>query len=120
MFETDKPMPNKDNSPLQNPANWNKPKTWVVPLRITIMVDDPSQYDFEMKKLIDRIMNELRAISKNFDRSGKQLSVEAGDPIKDPNKWDVLSNSEASSQSLEDQIKKTLEQMKKKEEEKTE
>ena len=118
MFETDKPISNPDQSPLKNPANWNKPKTWIIPVRITFMVDDPTKYDFEMKKVIDKIFNELRSISRNFDKSGKQLSVDYGDPIKDPTKWDVLSSGEASSQTLQDQIKLALEQMEKEKKEK--
>ncbi len=112
MFETDKPVPNPGSSPLQNPANWNKPKTWIVPLRFTVMVDDPTKYDFEMKKVLEKILNELRSITRNFDKSGKQLSIDAGDPIKDPSKWDVLSSGEAASQTLADQIKAELEKMK--------
>ncbi len=115
MFETNKPVPtpNQAQSPLKNPANWTKPKVWIVPIRMTVMVDDPTKYDFEMKKILDKIMNELRSITRHFDKSGKQLIIDFGDPIKDPDKWDVLSSGEASSQSLQDQIRQTIEQMNK-------
>lgn len=79
--------------PLSNSANWNKPKTWVVPLEITCMVDDPTKYDDNMKHVISRIVNELRSICRNFDNTGKQLTMTILPEIKDAGQIEALKNS---------------------------
>lgn len=68
---------------LENPANWVNDKTWIVPLVVTIKVDDPSKYNAQMNTLIQNIVNELRGVSRNFDKSGKQLSLRTGEPLRE-------------------------------------
>lgn len=68
--------------PLEDKTTWTKPKTWVLPVMITVMVDDPTQYDSQMQTMIDRLVNELRSVAKNFDKSGKQLTLKTGAPVK--------------------------------------
>lgn len=62
------------NHPLSNPVNWNKPKSWIVPLVVTVMVDDPKEYDEQMQLMLKKVLNELKAICSNLDRSGLQVS----------------------------------------------
>jgi len=69
-------------NPLVNPKNWTKSKTWVVPLAVTVKVDDPTKYDTQMKTQIERIINELRGVAKHFDKTGSQLTLEGGEPIR--------------------------------------
>ena len=68
---------------LENPANWVSEKTWIVPLVVTIKVDDPSKYNAQMNTLVQNIINELRGVSRHFDKSGKQLSLRTGEPLKE-------------------------------------
>lgn len=98
------PLNNPELQNLQNPNNWTQEKTWVVPLKITIMVDDASKYDAQMKQMVGRIVNEIRSVSRHFDKSGKQLIIEIGDVVTDVSKWGVVSNSEESKKSLEDTV----------------
>lgn len=79
-------------NPLADKKNWTNPKTWVIPLAITVMVDDATKYDASMKTQVDRIVNELRGICANFDKTGKQLIIKGGEPIKniEENKLDQL------------------------------
>ncbi len=74
-----------EQNPLSDPKNWNKPKSWIVPLAVTVMVDDPSGYDDQMKYALQRILNELRAICKNMDKSGLKISFL--EPIRDVEKF---------------------------------
>jgi hypothetical protein len=77
---------------LQNPSSWNQPKTWIVPLKFTVMVDDATKYDTQMETMLTRVLNELRSILTNFDKSGA-LKVEFGSVIKDSSKFEVLNSS---------------------------
>ena len=100
--------------PLSNPDNWDKPKTWVVPLSITMMVDDPEAYDTNMEDLVKKILNEFRAISRNLDRSGKQLLVVPLPHIKDPEKIKFLKQGKFSVQPTvtdDSKLKKMLEDL---------
>jgi len=80
----------KQAHPLMDKANWNKPKTWIIPLEITFMVDDPSQYDEQMSKVVTNMINELRSIAHNFDKSGKQLIFKTLPPIKAAEQIEIL------------------------------
>jgi division protein CdvB (Snf7/Vps24/ESCRT-III family) len=104
-----------DNThPLANPTNWNKPKTWVVPLEITFMVDDPTQYDEPMKKVIERIINELRSICRNLDNTGKQLSINILPAIKNAEKINALKSDSAFDSLPPNALEAALEQLLKK------
>ena len=66
------------SNPLQDPSNWSKPYTLVVPVEITIMVDDPSNVSYKSladEKVVKKILNELRSVCSLLDPSGKQLMV---------------------------------------------
>ena len=78
----------ESQQPLNNPDNWTKKKTWVVPLEVTVLVDDPSKYDDEMKKSMDRILNELRSVCLNYAKRG--LTINFLDPIKSPKQIEIL------------------------------
>lgn len=105
-------------NPLLDKSKW-EPKTWVVPLMITVMVDDASKYDMHMDKLVKNVVNELRRITANFDKSRGQLSIEAGMPVKDPSVWETLSQPGAAvpTSKLEDMVRDMLTKMKKEEKE---
>jgi len=83
-------QPPQGQHPLNDPNNWNKPKTWVVPLLITILVDDPKLYDEQMTGVVKNLVNELRSIATNFDKSGKQLTFTSLPVIKDLEKIEDL------------------------------
>ena len=96
------------SSPLEDPKNWTKPKKWIVPVELTIFVDDPEEYDVQMAKFVQKVLNELRSICRHMDKSGKQLSIEFLDPIKDPKKFrNALKGVE--DKELDDEVEKRLE-----------
>jgi hypothetical protein len=71
-----------DQNPLQNPVNWNKPMTVIVPLEVTIMVDDPSNPSYKSlleTKVLKPLANELRSICQRI--GGKQLFVKFNESI---------------------------------------
>ncbi len=74
---------------LEDKSTWTKPKTWVLPVMVTVMVDDPGKYDSQMQTMIDRLINELRSVARNFDKSGKQLTLRSGAPVKNVNDEEV-------------------------------
>lgn len=76
---------------LEKQADCTKSKTWVLPLSITVMVDDPEKYDSKMKIVVDRVINELRGVTKVVDARGQHLILEAGTPVKNPNE-EALTN----------------------------
>jgi len=67
---------------LEDKSTWTKSKTWVLPVMVTVWVDDPTKYDSEMQIMIERLVNELKSIATHFDKSGKQLALKAGAPVK--------------------------------------
>jgi hydroxymethylpyrimidine pyrophosphatase-like HAD family hydrolase len=107
-------MADNTQHPLANSANWTKPKTWVVPLEITCMVDDPEQYDEPMKKIIERIVNELRSICKSFDHSGKQLSINILHIIKSADRINALKGDSALDSLPDNVLEAALEKLLKK------
>jgi len=65
-------------APLQNSANWSKPLSLIVPLEVIIMVDDPNNPAYRSlaeEKVLKPVLNELRSVCTNFDKSGKQLFI---------------------------------------------
>ena len=75
---------------LEDKSTWTKPKTWVLPVMVTVWVDDPTKYDSQMQTMIDRLINELRGIARNFDKSGKQLTFKTGAPVKNIDNKEAL------------------------------
>jgi len=67
---------------LEDLKSCNQSKTWVIPLLITVQVDNVDEYDDKMKIMVDRVTNELRGVARHFDKSGKQLVIAAGAPVK--------------------------------------
>jgi len=70
--------------PLDDQGNWSKPLTFVVPVKVRIMVDDPSNPEYHAlfkEKVVSPVMNELRSILRSMDPSGKQLNVSFGEPV---------------------------------------
>lgn len=88
--------------PLKNPDNWVKPKTWIVPLEFTVMVDDPTKYDLNMKTLIQRIENELKTILRLMDKSQGQIRFRFLSPVKDADKFVKLIESVESKRRVEE------------------
>lgn len=71
-----------EQHPLKDKKNWNKEKTWVIPLKITAMVDDVTKYDDAMETFIKNLLNEMRTMTKRIEKQG--IVITAGEPIKDP------------------------------------
>lgn len=74
---------------LEDKSTWTKTKTWVLPIMVSVKVDDPTQYDSQMQIMVDRLVNELRGVARNFDKSGQQLTLKSGAPVRN------ISNEEA-------------------------
>lgn len=101
------------SSPLEDPKKANKSKVWIVPVEITVMVDDPSLYDEQMEIFTKSILNELRGICTNFDKGRNQVFVKFLDPVKDSSKFESIRNGSAS-QDAEEKMEKMLEAILKK------
>jgi len=98
-------------NPLLDNSKW-QPKTWIVPVEIKVMVDDPNKYDDEMEGMVAKVLNELRAVCQNFDRSRKQLSVKFLSVVKDVEKFNALVKSIETKEKiaeLGDELDKALE-----------
>ena len=69
-------------------TGWDKDKVWLVPLIVTVKVDDPTKYDVEMLAGIKRLVSEANGLSRG--KYGNSTTVEMLDPIKDKeaiDKW---------------------------------
>lgn len=101
--------------PLNNPNNWTKPKTWIVPLEVSFMVDDPTKYDSEMQSALNRILNEIRSICANYAKNGG-LSIKFLDPLKSEKQIETIrkgTNIDSLQQdALEEMVKKIMEKKK--------
>lgn len=64
---------------LATPGACNKAKTWIVPLKFTVMVDDPTQYDFQMEKVLKQVLSELKSIVSGMDRGQGHFHVDYGE-----------------------------------------
>jgi hypothetical protein len=85
--------------PLEDPKNWAQEKKWIVPLEFTAKVDDASQYDEAMAKVLREVLNELRSIvSNNFDKGKGMFFVSFGEPIKDVKKFKEVAKTVASNE----------------------
>lgn len=78
-----------------------KPKTWIVPMKLSVYVDDPNKYNTEMEAFVKNTQNELRSLMSSV--KGK-VSVEFAPAIKDPSTWDLITQPNL----LIDLIRKTI------------
>lgn len=82
-----------------------KPKTWIVPMRLSVYVDDPSKYDAEMESFVKNTQNELRSTMASV--KGK-VSVEFSQPLKDPNVWNLVTQPQLLIELIQNTIKEAL------------
>ena len=71
-----------DTKPLENKDNWTQEKTWIIPLKITVLVDDATKYDDVMEAFVKNFLNELRNIASTLDKRGCKINF--GQPITNP------------------------------------
>lgn len=107
------------DSPLQNQSNWSKPLSLIVPVEVIIMVDDPTNPAYRSlaeDKVLKPVLNELRSVCGNFDKSGKQLFIKFR-PTMSLQEFEALvganKSAEPSSEMLESLLKKMAELEKK-------
>lgn len=104
-----------EQHPLKDQKNWNKEKIWVVPLKITAMVDDVNKYDDAMENFVKNLRNEIRSLAKRLEKQG--INVETGEAIKDPesaeNVFKAAKGEVVSKDSLKDMVADILKQGKK-------
>ena len=84
--------------PLEDPKNLTQEKKWIVPLEFTVRVDDASQYDEAMAKVLKEVLNEVRAIVSNFDKGKGIFFISFGEPIKDVKKFKEVVKTVASNE----------------------
>lgn len=76
--------------PLVDPNVPKKAKTWILPLEVTVMVDDPTKYDGVMEQFIKDLLNELRGVVNLADGGRKQLTIIPREIIKDTVRFNEL------------------------------
>lgn len=82
-----------------------KPKTWIVPMRLSVYVDDPNKYDAEMESFVKNTQNELRSTMASV--KGK-VSVEFAPAIKDQNAWNMITQPQLLIELIQNTIKEAL------------
>lgn len=102
-----------DPSPLQNSSNWSKPLSLVVPVEVIIMVDDPTNPAYRSlaeDKVLKPVLNELRSVCGNFDKSGKQLFIKFR-PTMSLEEFEALTNAHKSAEPSSDLLQTLLKKM---------
>ncbi|TDI96929.1 MAG: hypothetical protein E2O29_01465 [Deltaproteobacteria bacterium] len=77
-----------DVNPLDDKRNWTEEKTWIIPLKITAMVDDAKKYDDVMAAFVKNLLNEIRSVTARLDKKG--VKVAFGEPITNPEDADAV------------------------------
>lgn len=77
-----------DTNPLENKSNWTQEKTWIIPLKITVLVDDATKYNDVMEAFVKNFLNELRSIASTLDKRGCKINF--GEPIINPDDADAV------------------------------
>lgn len=81
-------MTDTNKNPLENKGNWTQEKTWVIPLKVTALVDDATRYDDVMAAFIKNLLNEIRSVTSRLDKRGVKVSF--GEPITNPDDADAV------------------------------
>lgn len=85
------------DNPLSDKSRLKEHKTWILPLEVSVLVDDATKYDAQMEEFIKNLVNELRGFTKMADGGRGQLTITPRDCIKDTKKFnDFLDGVKAS------------------------